>query len=184
MAFTKADIEFAQAVQSKYGVPASVTLAAYQLESGGGTSYLARNNNNYFGITGTGTAGYSQGSHKWAKYNNKEESFDAFGKLLSSEKYAKLTAGKTNVEDYVRAYAETYAPSSDGNSGYADKMIDIINSYNLKQYDSGITGSMAEVEQTGSNAHPILSKFALVITLLLILLFGSFAIYKTFQVGS
>lgn len=130
-------IRLAQQVEKTYNVPASVTLAAFQYESGGGTSALAKNNNNYFGITGKGTAGSTVGtSHTWAKYNSMEESFNHFGRLLSSSSYANLTKNANNVEEYVKAYAERYAPSSDGNNNYAGNMISIINRDNLKQYSN------------------------------------------------
>ena len=49
--FTSEDIKLAQDVQAKYGVPASVTLAQYALESGYGKSTVGANN--YFNIKGT-----------------------------------------------------------------------------------------------------------------------------------
>ena len=53
-----ADIAIDQFV--KYGIPASVTLAQMSLESGQGTSSLAREGNNYFGIkVGSGRLCYS-----------------------------------------------------------------------------------------------------------------------------
>lgn len=131
-------IKYALQVQEKYDVPASVVLAAYGQESGWGSSYLATNHNNYFGMSGSGTAGtyVSSTGRKWASYNSMEESFDAFGKLLSGEKYSALTKGTTNAAEYVRAYGETYAPASDNNGQvYADKITRIIEQNNFTQYD-------------------------------------------------
>ena len=51
--FSPEVIRLAQETQAKYGVPASVTLAQYATESGYGKSWLARNANNYFGMTGS-----------------------------------------------------------------------------------------------------------------------------------
>lgn len=132
-------LKYALQVQEKYNVPASVTLAAYAQESGWGSSYLATEHNNYFGMTGSGTAGtyHSSTGRNWASYNSMEESFDAFGKLLSGQKYSKLTAGATSAQEYVRAYGNTYAPASDnGGAVYADKIIRIIENNNFTQYDT------------------------------------------------
>ena len=127
--FTDEDIALAQKVQDTYGVPASVTLAQYAYESGYGTSNLAQTNNNYFGMR--------NGSNGWQSFNSKEDSFMAYGKLMSSSTYTSKTSGVTNANDYVNAIAETYAPSSDGNNNYAGNVNKIINDNNLTQYDNG-----------------------------------------------
>ena len=54
--FSEEDIQLAQKVQDTYGVPASVTLAQYALESGYGKSTVGKNN--YFNIKGDGQGGY------------------------------------------------------------------------------------------------------------------------------
>ena len=137
--FTNEDILLAQKSQKDYGVPASVTLAQYALESGYGTSNLAQTANNYFGISGknpeTGAYVMSNGATRRA-YSSKAESFDDHGKLLgTSSLYTSKTKNAKNAYEYVDAIAETYAPSSDGNSGYAEQLKTIINQYNLTQYD-------------------------------------------------
>lgn len=141
--FTQEDIRLAQETQAKYGVPASVTLAQYALESGYGTSDLARRANNYFGISGknVNTGAYvMSGGRKRAKYTSKADSFDDHGRLLSTDLYASKTAGVTSVGAYIDAIAETYAPSSDGNSGYAAQLKQIISQNNLTQYDTVLGG--------------------------------------------
>ena len=125
--FSTEVIRLAQESEEKYGVPASVTLAQYALESGYGTSNLAKTKNNYFGM--------KAGSKGWQSFSSMAESFDAHGKLLTKPIYADKTANATTAEEYIRAISETYAPSSDGNYGYADKIMKIINDNNLTQYD-------------------------------------------------
>ena len=133
--FTSEDIRLAQESEKKYGVPASVTLAQYALESGYGTSTLARTKNNFFGMR--------NGSAGWQTFDSKAESFDAHGKLLSNTLYSSKTAGSTTITEYVNAFAETYAPSSDGNNNYAGKILQIIEENNLAQYDGGsLAGSV------------------------------------------
>lgn len=132
--FTSEDIRLAQESEQKYGVPASVTLAQYALESGYGKSTLAKTKNNYFGMR--------NGSKGWQTFNSKAESFDAHGKLLSNDLYSSKTAGAKTVQEYVHAFAETYAPSSDGNNNYAGKLLQIIEDNNLTQYDGGNYGTI------------------------------------------
>lgn len=138
--FTQQDIQYALETQSKYGVPASVTLAQYALESGYGKSPIG---NNYFGITGknVNTGAYKMAAGRsWAAYNSKQESFLDYGRLMSSSLYSSKTAGARNANEYIDAIAETYAPSSDGNNGYAAKIKSIIASNNLTQYDTVFSG--------------------------------------------
>lgn len=147
--FSNEVIMLAQQSEAKYGVPASVTLAQYALESGYGTSNLAVNKNNYFGMKAGGSG--------WQSFDSMAASFDAHGALLARPLYAEKTAGTTNVYEYISAIAETYAPSSDGNVGYVDKIMKIINDNNLTQYDGDQwqnftytgSGSSGAVTQTG-----------------------------------
>lgn len=137
--FTQEVISLAQQTEAKYGVPASVTLAQYGLETGYGTSELAMIANNYFGISGknVNTGKFvMRGGRAWAKYDSMAASFDDHGRLLSSDLYASKTAGAKNAFEYVDAIAEIYAPSSDGNTQYAARLKNIIAANNLTMYDS------------------------------------------------
>lgn len=127
--FSNEVVRLAQQSEEKYGVPASVTLAQYALESSYGKSSLARTRNNFFGMR--------NGSKGWQTFDSMADSFDAHGKLLAGDLYASKTAGAKTVKEYVNAIAETYAPSSDGNNDYAGKLLTIIEENNLTQYDSG-----------------------------------------------
>lgn len=151
--FSNEVIALAQETEKKYGVPASVTLAQYALESGYGTSGLATTANNYFGITGSynGNSVIRSGRN-WRKYASMEESFDDHGRLLTTGRYAEATKGVSSAGEYVDAIAEIYAPSSDGNNNYAGKLKSIINSNNLTQYDgggSGLSVNFANATPTG-----------------------------------
>lgn len=168
---TTEDIRLAQESERKYGVPASVTLAQYILESASGTSNLARTKNNYFGMRA--------GSKGWQSFNSKAESYDAHGKLLAKPLYSKKTSGQTTIEGYIRAFSETYAPASDGNNDYAGHLIKIINDNNLNQYNVGTwqhggtydasvessTDSTGSAVSIADNASGYLSKFILVIAI-------------------
>lgn len=140
--FSSEVIQLAQESERKYGVPASVTLAQYALESGYGKSTLAKTKNNYFGMR--------NGSSGWQTFDSMAESFDAHGALLAKPLYADKTAGASSAEEYIYAIAETYAPSSDGNAGYAEKIMQIINDNNLTQYDGGNYGGAGVAASAGS----------------------------------
>ena len=142
--FSPEVIRLAQESEKKYGVPASVTLAQYALESGYGKSQLAKNKNNYFGMR--------NGSKGWQSFDSMAESFDAHGALLAKPLYAEKTAGATSAEQYIYAISETYAPSSDGNAGYAEKIMKIINDNNLTQYDGGNYGGTSTISSADAGS--------------------------------
>ena len=190
--FTEEEIRLAQETQARYGVPASVTLAQYALESGWGSSNLAQKAQNYFGITGKNhsTGQYvTMSGRTWAKYGSKAESFYDHGRLLSTDLYASKTAGAQNVSQYIDAIAETYAPSSDGNNDYAGKLKNIINSYNLTQYDtvSG-TSSGSNLSYVGATAVDtseeggVLAKIVKFIALLLLGVLAAVFFFSAFDI--
>lgn len=150
--------------QSKYGVPASLTLAQIVIESGGdypgNLSGLAYNCKNLFGIKGKGTSGScnystgeqtSGGSHytikaNFRKYNNFSEGIEDHGKLLAGDYYKKCTTGAKTADDWAKAIKKCgYA--TDVN--YAEKLTGIMKKYNLYQYDdSSAFGTGATCETT------------------------------------
>ena len=201
-------IQYALQVQEKYNVPASVTIAAYAQESGWGSSYLATTHNNYFGMTGSGTAGsyISSSGRKWASYNSMEESFNSFGKLLSGEKYSNLTKGATNVEDYIKAYGDTYAPPSDnGGDSYAEHLITIIRQNDLTKYDKVFSNETVQtptqiivdnVNETVNSSHwydnflpdtsdllNLAEKVSIALVLFLVIIVALFFLAKTFNLS-
>ena len=136
--FSDEEIKLAQKVQETYGVPASVTLAQYALESGYGKSTVGKNN--YFNIKGNGTGGYRD-------YDSKEQSFMDFGKLLSGELYTSKTNGSTNAKDYVQGVKDGgYAEDPN----YVKKVMSIITSNNLTKYDADGTWEKGTHGGTGT----------------------------------
>lgn len=122
--FSQEVINLAKEGEVKYGVPASVTLAQYALESGYGTSSVAKNKNNYFGVR--------KANGEYVQYSSMAESFEAHAKLLgTSSLYTSKTNGVTNSKQYIKAISKTYAEDSN----YASKIIQIMDSNNLYQYD-------------------------------------------------
>lgn len=143
-------ITLANQIQAKYGIPSSLVLAQLILESAWGTSNLARNANNYFGMKGTGTAGSYNG---YQRYNSMAESFEAYARNLTSGKYYNV-AGLTSTDfnGWIDRIAETYAP----NQNYAAKIKQLASSYNLTQYDqmisSAVTTTVQAAEETKTAA--------------------------------
>ena len=122
--FSDEEIKLAQKVQDTYGVPASVTLAQYAIESGYGKHTVGKNN--YFNIKGNGNGGYRN-------YDSKEQSFMDFGKLLSGERYTSKTNGSKSALEYVQGVKDGgYAEDPN----YVKKVMNIITSKNLTKYDS------------------------------------------------
>ncbi|MDO4369471.1 MAG: peptidoglycan DD-metalloendopeptidase family protein, partial [bacterium] len=151
--------------QSKYGVPASLTLAQLVLESGGeyegGVSELAYKCKNLFGIKGKGTAGvcfYNTGEQTasgssfsivagFRKYNTYAESIEDHAKVLTSDWYKRCTKDAKTADDWARAIKKCgYATDV----SYANKIISIMKEYNLYQYDdSSVFGSGSGSCDTG-----------------------------------
>lgn len=136
----------------KYGVLPSITIAQAILESGWGKSELAITHNNLFGIkadsrwdgeiaTISTSENYNNSTiANFRKYSNINESIDDHGKFLyENSRYADY--GLFNSKDY-KAQAQAledagYSTVQDENGIpiYAEKLIDIIEKYNLIQYD-------------------------------------------------
>ena len=123
--------EYSYEFKSEYQVLTSVTIAQAIEESGWGTSSIAKNANNLFGMKGTGTNGsYISSSGKWQKFNSKKESVEAYSRLISNRYGCK---GVTNVEDVLLAL--TVGGYCEG-SGYANKIKNHIQTYNLIVFDN------------------------------------------------
>lgn len=185
--FSPEVIRLAQETESRYGVPASVTLAQYALESGYGTSKLAARSNNYFGISGSYNGKFTMsGGRKWRAYATMDESFHDHGRLLSSGRYAEATKGAASVGQYVDAIAEIYAPSSDGNNNYAGQLKRIITDNNLTHYDaggfSGTGGSFtASAQPVAFNEYSIFGKVILIVVYVFLVVLAFILTLKAFD---
>ncbi len=137
--------------QKKYKIPASITLAQGLLESGAGTSRLAKEGNNHFGIkcnrNWTGETIKNDDDRKdecFRKYRSPEESYEDHALFLSIHpRYAPLF--KLNPTDYKAwAYGLKNANyATDRN--YAHKLIRIIEDFDLHKYDVGQKASIKKM---------------------------------------
>ena len=125
---------------NQYGVPASITLAQALLESGNGNSYLAREANNHFGIkcgsTWRGKSVSRPDDHArdcFRVYDNPEESFRDHSEFLLKQRYEKLF--RLNKDDY-KGWAKGLREAGYAtNPRYPQLLIDLIERYQLYQYD-------------------------------------------------
>lgn len=132
--------DIAIAEMNQYGIPASIKLAQALLESGNGTSYLAREANNHFGIK---CGGVWQGKSVtrpddhvrdcFRVYNDPEQSFRDHSQFLLRKRYEKLfTLDKNDYKGWAKGLKEAgYAT----NPRYPELLIDLIERYQLYQYD-------------------------------------------------
>ena len=126
----------------KYHIPASITLAQGLLESGAGQSTLARKSNNHFGIKcGSDWDGKSVRYDDDARnecfraYKHPKQSYEDHSKFLASRsRYAFLF--KLKITDY-KGWANGLKKAGYATDRrYAQRLIDIIELYDLHQYDT------------------------------------------------
>lgn len=152
MAFIESISEGAISDYNKYGILPSITMAQAILESGWGNSELAVTHNNLFGIkadlrwngavaTIVTNENYNDSTvANFRKYDSINESIEDHGKFLyENSRYAEY--GLFDGKDY-KAQAQALedagystVKNENGEPIYADKLISIIEKYNLMQYD-------------------------------------------------
>lgn len=145
---------------SRTGVPASITMAQGMYESDYGNSPLALNANNHFGIkchVEWDGATYHQDDDAadecFRKYKNVQESYDDHSIFLRSrERYKSLfNLDITDYKGWARGLKKAgYAT----NPQYAQKLIDLIERYNLSDLDKQGTKlpvQIAELKKSPAN---------------------------------
>jgi LysM repeat protein len=126
----------------EYQIPASITLAQGIFESGAGTSRLATEGNNHFGIkchkewTGDSIlVDDDKAAECFRKYSKVEDSYDDHSLFLKTrDRYAKLFT--LNVTDYEAWAKELKAAGYATNPKYPDNLISLIKRFHLNRYDS------------------------------------------------
>ena len=149
----------AQQVAQQRGLYASLMIAQAALESGWGGSYLSTSAYNLFGVKWSGSGAYIElptqefynGSYhtiydKFQRYSSYAESLNGYANAITT-RFPKST--RANSANYAIAAQNlrygvygTYATAPD----YADKLIRVIQAYNLIAYDVG--GSSVDTNQT------------------------------------
>lgn len=128
------------------GILASVTIAQAILESNWGASGLSKNYNNYFGMKATDawtgsvielptTECNDDGCYRttalWRVYDNPLQSLQDHSRLLHANKYN----GVVGEKDYNRAITIIKNGGYATDPSYVTKIVDLIESNNLAQYD-------------------------------------------------
>ena len=149
------------AAQHTYGVPAAVTIAQAIDESAWGQSSLAAQNNNMFGIKGSGPAGsvslptqeFENGqwvsiTAQFRVYNNVAESIADHANLLAtSGYYSAAMANRQAPNSFAQALTGVYA--TDPN--YGNTLVGLMRRYNLYRFDPYTQSATA---QARAAAHP------------------------------
>ena len=150
--------------QEEFGIPASITLAQGLLESAAGTSRLAKEGNNHFGIKchkewkGESMLRNDDAPNECFRvYGNPEESYRDHSLFLKRERYSPLY--QLEITDY-QSWARTLKKcgyATDPN--YADRLITIIERYSLYTFDTE-AGRMTEetvafIRDALAGTHPV-----------------------------
>lgn len=141
----------AMSQKSKHGVPASIILAQGLLESGAGFGTLAVTANNHFGIkcsNWTGERVYKDDDAKnecFRKYNKVEDSYEDHSLFLKNRpRYASLF--KLSSSDYKGWAHGLKSAGYATDPNYAYKLIQLIENYDLQQYDKGKVNDYADTK--------------------------------------
>lgn len=148
----------------QYGIPASITLAQGILESGAGRGDLTRRANNHFGIK----------CHKgWTGdtvYHDDDELQECFRKYsdpkYSFRDHSLFLTQRSRYQDLFKLRKDDYKGWAKGlkKAGYAtdpkypDKLISIIERYNLDAFDDAVLGNKANpmaVDETKIATHEV-----------------------------
>ena len=168
---------------NEHGIPASITLAQGILESGAGKSELALKSNNHFGIKchndWTGERVYHDDDKKgecFRKYKNPEQSYEDHSIFLKRPRYEKLfKLETTDYEGWAKGLKECgYATAPD----YAQKLITLIETYELHKYDTGETKIEDKILPNDNNVIAPRNKYMVQSTM------GTIPIYRTHKVIS
>ena len=146
LAFIARIAPLAQASQSKYGVPASITIAQAIKESAWGQSPLALRANNFFGIKVRTRQSYAEFDstrfrqahgargelNRFRKFRSAAQCFDTHARLLASiPKYQAVMKHMGDPVLFASLLQRTYAKSPD----YAIDLVRDIGDFELEKYD-------------------------------------------------
>lgn len=153
-----------------YKIPASITLAQGILESGSGTSKLASEGNNHFGIKchgWTGKAMYLDDDEKgecFRVYDSAKESYEDHSKFLTDNKRYN-TLFELDITDYSSWATGLKSAGYATNPKYADQIIALIEEMDLSTYDKQSGSSLAsldvlieDLETSNNMKHTVLIK--------------------------
>jgi len=148
----------AQEEMKLYGIPASITLAQGILESASGNGRLAMEANNHFGIKcheWTGAKIYHDDDHNqecFRKYNDAKYSFRDHSLFLTERsRYSGLF--DLRKDDYKAWAKGLRAAGYATDKKYPEKLIDLIERYQLYKFDEVTGGDQVIVKTSNKTQH-------------------------------
>jgi len=140
-------IEAARAAQRKHGIPASISLAQWAVESGWGR-HMPPGSNNPFGMKArpgdpsvtVRTREQDRNGHDYfieaafRKFGSVAEAFDAHGELLNKPVYAKAREALPDPDKFADALTGVYA----SDRGYGKALKAVMRGSNFYQYNEGV----------------------------------------------
>lgn len=151
--YTKKHASMAQDQMRRYNIPASITLAQALLESGAGRGRLATSANNHFGIKCHDWKGASilqdddARNECFRKYENSSESFEDHSLFLTrGARYRSLF--DLDIRDYKGWAKGLQRAGYATDQGYANKLIKLIEDYQLYRYDNLKKGRTVAVSES------------------------------------
>lgn len=142
LAYVDQFLEVARDEFQKHGIPTSITLAQGLLESGHGTSTLARRNKNHFGIKCFSKkcrkghcSNHSDDHHKdfFRNFTDERESYAAHSQVLMKDRYKSLF--RLSHRDYKGWSHGLRKAGYATDPRYGDKLIHMIETLELWRYD-------------------------------------------------
>ena len=139
-----------------HGIPASITLAQGIFESGAGRSELALRANNHFGIKkGVGWTGKvyvkadDRPDDQFRVYSSVKQSYEDHSTFLKAKRYSRLF--QLDILDY-KGWAKGLKECGYAtNPSYAQRLIDIIELYNLHDIDLEAVGKHKKSKHNHTN---------------------------------
>ena len=134
----------------KYKIPSSITLAQGILESGSGKGRLSIEGNNHFGIKCHGWTGEKiyhdddRNQECFRKYSHAKSSFEDHSQFLTGRgRYSQLF--DLRLDDYQGWAKGLRAAGYATDRKYPDKLISLIERYNLDEYDAMVLDKRRDI---------------------------------------
>ena len=141
----------------EHNIPASITLAQGILESGSGKGRLAVEANNHFGIKCHGWTGDKihhdddASQECFRKYTHADQSFEDHSTFLTTRgRYADLF--KLDLDDYEGWAKGLRAAGYATDRKYPEKLISLIERFQLYKYDEAVLGTPSKPKKTSINS--------------------------------
>ena len=145
--YIKAYKEAAIQMMNEHDIPASIILGIAIHESGSGTSKIARNLNNHFGIKGSSGPKNIKSAYKG--YHEVEDSYLDFVNFLQRRSHLNMLFEKYGASNYA-AWIKTIQKGGYAHSKtWGSQVLAIIKKYQLYKFDSN-PGSAAALEELQS----------------------------------